>query len=75
MLDLLNGYICTLDISISFFYQHMDVKTYNLVGWSDGANSAMILAAQRPDNVRKLVVWGGNSYVTKEEVESYEKIT
>ena len=53
----------------------MDVKTYNLVGWSDGANSAMILAAQRPDNVRKLVVWGGNSYVTKEEVESYEKIT
>lgn len=32
----------------------------------------MILAAKYPDTVSKLVVWGSNSYVIKEEIDSYE---
>lgn len=32
----------------------------------------MILAATKPEVVQKLVIWGANSYVIPEEIQSYE---
>ncbi len=40
------------------FLDALDVGPVHLVGWSDGANVAMIAALRRPDLVRKLVVIG-----------------
>ena len=41
------------------------------MGWSDGANVGAILAAKYPAQVKKLVVWGGNSFVSDEEVAKF----
>ena len=49
-------------------------KKYSLLGWSDGGMTAMIMAARFPDRVRKLVVWGSASHVTKEDVDNYDKM-
>ena len=45
-------------------------QKYDVCGWSDGANTALHLASQ----ARKLVLWGGNAYVTKEDVAAWEKL-
>lgn len=51
---------------------------YSVLGWSDGANAAVHLAAHDADTsrlaVEKLIVWGGNSYVTKEDIGAYEAV-
>jgi len=52
----------------------LDIKKFSVLGWSDGGISGMILAALFPDSVRSLVIWGANSYVSKEDVECYEAI-
>ena len=48
-------------------------SSYHVVGWSDGAISATILAADRPSEVRSLVSFGGNAYFTKEDGDAFEK--
>ncbi|XP_072013298.1 valacyclovir hydrolase-like [Amphiura filiformis] len=70
------------DFPVDFFYRDaddagklMDVlghKRYSALGWSDGANVAMILAAKRSEAVEKLAVWGGNAYCTDKDIEMYE---
>ncbi|EDO49935.1 predicted protein, partial [Nematostella vectensis] len=45
---------------------------YSLLGWSDGGIAAMILAYTNPKNVQSMVVWGSNSYITKEDLEMLE---
>ena len=40
------------------FIGALDVGAVHLVGWSDGANVAMIVAIRRPDLVRRLVLIG-----------------
>ena len=47
---------------------------FSVLGWSDGCNSACIMAATEPDRVENLVVWGGNSYITKEDLELWEQV-
>jgi len=47
-------------------------KSCYVIGWSDGAISATILAAKRPDLVKKLVVFGIQGFITKEDVDAYE---
>ncbi len=42
------------------------------MGWSDGANTALILAAKRSEAVEKLVVWGGYAYCTEKDTEAFE---
>ena len=51
-------------------------KKYSVMGWSDGANAAMHLAAnsKMKDAVKKLIIFGGNSYVTEEDIEAYEAV-
>ncbi|KAK3764905.1 hypothetical protein RRG08_025426 [Elysia crispata] len=47
---------------------------YSVLGWSDGANSSMILSAANPGNVISLVIWGGNSYVSDHDMKLYKAI-
>ncbi|KAK2152510.1 hypothetical protein LSH36_326g04055 [Paralvinella palmiformis] len=52
----------------------LDITKYSLLGWSDGGITAMILAAAHPEHVKKLVIWGANSYLTKDERDMLRKI-
>ncbi|XP_037078418.1 valacyclovir hydrolase-like isoform X2 [Pollicipes pollicipes] len=54
--------------------QALGYDKYSVMGWSDGGNSAVILAAMRPENVTKLVIWGANAYVTDKDSELYEAV-
>jgi len=66
------------------FYEHeaqdcaafMDVlgcHSYAVGGWSDGANIGLLLTLNRPQNVTKLVIWGGNARITAEDIDAYER--
>ncbi len=48
-------------------------ETYAVGGWSDGAIIGLLLTLQRPQQVSKLIIWGGNAYLTNEDIEAYEK--
>lgn len=52
----------------------LDFKSYSVLGWSDGGITGMIMGALFPDAIQKLVIWGSNAYVTKEETEIYKSI-
>ncbi|XP_078038004.1 serine hydrolase BPHL [Augochlora pura] len=45
---------------------------FSMVGWSDGGITALILAATFPENVRKMVSYGVNAYITPTEIEIYK---
>ena len=47
---------------------------YLLAGWSDGANSAVLLAADHPCRVKKLVIWGGNSFISADDIAKMERL-
>jgi valacyclovir hydrolase len=46
--------------------------SYAVGGWSDGAIIGLLLTLNRPQNVTKLVIWGGNAHLTAEDIEAYE---
>lgn len=52
--------------------ESLGFSEYNVVGWSDGANAAVILAAMQPQAVRRLVIFGGNAWVDQDDIDSYE---
>lgn len=52
--------------------QELGFEKFSIVGWSDGANAAVILAAKYPEAVKKLVIFGGNAWVEQEDIDSYE---
>jgi valacyclovir hydrolase len=47
---------------------------FHLMGWSDGANVVAIMAATAPERVAKLVMFGGQSYLTAEEIVAFDAI-
>ncbi len=53
--------------------EKLGVVPCNLAGWSDGANVAALVAIRRPALVRRLIVWGGNSFVSPEDAVMYER--
>lgn len=52
--------------------QVLNIDKCSLLGWSDGGNTALIMAAKYPELVDKLVVWGANAYFTDEDIEALE---
>lgn len=48
-------------------------NSYAVGGWSDGAIIGLLLTLKRPQKVAKLVIWGGNAYLTPDDIEAYEK--
>jgi valacyclovir hydrolase len=51
----------------------LDFKSFSVAGWSDGASTAVLMAITNPQCVSKLVVWGGSSYISREDLECIEK--
>ena len=49
-------------------------QRFDIMGWSDGANIATIMAARQPERVRRLVVFGGQSFLTAEEIAAFNHI-
>ena len=47
-------------------------STYAVGGWSDGAIASLLLTLTYPQRVTRLAVWGGNAYVTQEDIDAYE---
>lgn len=45
---------------------------FAIFGWSDGANIGTIMAANSPERIQRLVVWGGNSYLSEEEIAAFQ---
>jgi valacyclovir hydrolase len=55
----------------------MDVlghERFDILSWSDGANAATIMAALAPERVRKLAVFGGNAFITPDEIAAFNAI-
>jgi len=49
-------------------------ERFSIIGWSDGANIAVIMAAHKPQAVAKLVMFGGQSFLTAEEIAAFNTI-
>lgn len=50
-----------------------DIKTFSVLGWSDGGIAAIFLAACFPKVVNKLVIWGANAFVSEEDIKLFER--
>ena len=48
-------------------------KPFSVLGWSDGGVAALFLSALYPSSVNKLVIWGANAFLTKQDIEMFEK--
>lgn len=49
-------------------------ERFSILGWSDGANVAAIMAARDPGRVTKLVVFGGQSFLTAQEIAAFDAL-
>ncbi|KAM6922038.1 valacyclovir hydrolase [Xenentodon cancila] len=47
---------------------------FSLLGWSDGGITALIAAARNPDLINKLIVWGANAFVSKDDLKLYNMV-
>lgn len=47
-------------------------ERYSVMGWSDGAISAVHLAASRPEHVENLLIFGGNGYFSQADIDAFE---
>jgi pimeloyl-ACP methyl ester carboxylesterase len=47
---------------VNRFLEYLNIKQANVLGWSDGGNTALILALQHPDKVKKLAAMGAVLY-------------
>jgi valacyclovir hydrolase len=52
----------------------IEVPKYNVLGWSDGGITGMIIAGKYSSNVEKLVIFGSNAYILDEELKIYDGI-
>lgn len=53
---------------------HLGHQRFSAIGWSDGANVGTIMAAFRPERVERLVVFGGQSFLTAEDIATFNSI-
>ncbi|XP_058062466.1 valacyclovir hydrolase [Anopheles bellator] len=54
--------------------QKLGFERYSILGWSDGGITGLLLTANHPEQVEKLVIWGSNSYISETETKIYEDI-
>ncbi len=62
----------------SIFIDQLKLDSVYVVGWSDGANTALLLAKSRPDKVKKIIISGANYRLdgfTKEALDECKKLT
>ncbi|CAK4078698.1 unnamed protein product [Aphanomyces euteiches] len=56
------------------FMHGLGYDKYSVIGWSDGANTSVMFAAEYPERMERLVLLAGNAFVTEEDMELYESI-
>ena len=49
-------------------------SSFAIAGWSDGANAGVLAALTYPERVERLIIWGGNAYLSSEDMAALEKI-
>jgi valacyclovir hydrolase len=54
------------------FMNALGVAPATVLGWSEGADVALCLSVKYPDKVSRLVIWGGISAVTDEDIAIFE---
>lgn len=52
----------------------LNVSKFNILGWSDGGITGLILAGKYAENIEKLLIFGSNSYIIKDELNIYNGI-
>lgn len=52
----------------------LNIPRFNVLGWSDGGITGLILAGKYPENVEKLLIFGSNAYLVEEELKIYDGI-
>lgn len=55
-----------------YLSQTLKFKKVSLLGWSDGGITALIAAAKYPSYIHRMVIWGANAYVSKEDETIYQ---
>lgn len=48
---------------LSKFIDYLELDSFYVMGWSDGGITGLLLAAERPDKIRKLIAIGSNTRV------------
>lgn len=52
----------------------LEIPQYNILGWSDGGITGLIIAGKYAANVEKLLIFGSNSYIIQDELKIYDGI-
>lgn len=47
---------------------------FSIAGWSDGANVAALIAANYPERIHQLVIWGGNAHLAAEDIIAFQAV-
>lgn len=55
--------------------EKLGFNQFSAVGWSDGGITGLVLAGRFPDTVKKLVVFGSNAYISKQDIEMIDKVS
>jgi valacyclovir hydrolase len=43
-------------------------QSFAAAGWSDGATASALMAVTYPERISKLIIWGGNAYLSAEDM-------
>lgn len=54
---------------INSLLDYLKIDSVNIVGWSDGGNTGLIMAMKYPNRVKKLITLGANIFIDKSVVE------
>ena len=53
------------------FLDHLSLDSVNVVGWSDGGNTGLIMAMKHPQKVKRLVTMGANIFIDHTVVDKH----
>jgi pimeloyl-ACP methyl ester carboxylesterase len=69
-----NGKDYTYDLfaeDMNALLNHLNIDSANVLGWSDGGNTGLIMAMKYPKKVKRLVTMGANVFIDKSVVEKW----
>lgn len=52
----------------------LNTPRFDILGWSDGGITGIILAGKHPQSIEKLIIFGSNAYLVEDELKIYEGI-
>jgi pimeloyl-ACP methyl ester carboxylesterase len=55
---------------INLLLEALKIENINIVGWSDGGNTGLILAMKHPEKIKKLVTMGANIFIDKTVIDN-----